>query len=361
MKPEPGTGAEGATERSALALAAELGHEAVHLVQDRACGLRAVIAIHDTSLGPAVGGTRMRPYPSLDEAAKDALRLARGMTYKAALAGMRCGGGKAVIVGDPGCDKTPALLEAYARAVDALSGRFYTGCDMGISVDDLVFMRAFTRHLGHTGAEGGLDTSDLAALGVFSSIAAVARLLDRSLSGLQVAVQGLGQVGFRLARRLHQAGARLTVADVDEARVAAAVRELRAATVAPEAIYDLAAEVFSPNAGGSVLNADTVPRLRCLAVVGAANDQLATPEDGDALHGRGIVYAPDYVVSAGGLLSVLWERGETDVAGVVARTEAIGETLRGLLERARAEGRPPHRLADLVAQERLAAARRARA
>jgi len=345
---------------SALELAHKLGHEAAHYVHDRASGLRAVIALHDTTLGPAIGGTRMRLYPSLDEAAQDALRLARGMTYKAALAGMDCGGGKAVILGDPERDKTPALLEAYARAVDALGGRFYTGCDMGITVDDLVFMRAYTRHLGHTGAEGGLDTSDLAALGVFSSIEAVAGLLRSPLAGLQVAVQGLGQVGLRLARRLAQAGARLTVADVDEGRARAAARELGAATVAPDAIYDVAADVFSPNAAGSILASATIPRLRCRAVVGAANEQLATPEDGEALHARGILYAPDYVVNAGGLLSVLWERGLTDLEGVVARTQGIGDTLLRVLEQARKTGRPPHRVADELAEQRILAARAGR-
>jgi len=338
-------------------LARELGHEEVRLVQDRASGLRAVIAIHDTSLGPAVGGTRMRLYPSLDEAATDAMRLARGMTKKAALAGLRCGGGKAVIIADPARDKTPALLEAYARAGDAMGGRFYTGCDMGVTVDDLVFMRAFTRHVGHTGAEGGIDTSDLAALGTFVSIETVARLLGVPLAGLHVAVQGLGQVGLRVARRLREAGVRLTIADVDGGRLAAAREELRADAVPPEAIYDVACDVFSPNAAGAILSETTIPRLRCRAVVGAANEQLATPADGDALHARGVVYAPDYVVNAGGLVSILWERGETDIEGVVARTEAIGETLATVLERARREGQPPFRVADRMAEERIVAAR----
>ena len=342
---------------SAFDLARELGHEELRLVQDRASGLRAVIAIHDTSLGPAVGGTRMRVYPSLDEAAIDALRLARGMTYKAAMAGLDCGGGKAVILGDPARDKTPALLEAYARAVDAMGGRFYTGCDMGVSVDDLTFMRAFTRHLGHTGAEGGLDTSDLAALGTFVSLQTVARSLGLQEAGLHVAVQGLGQVGLRLARRLREAGARLTVADMDADLVGRARGELEAEVVAPEAIYDVACDVFSPNAAGQVLNEATIPRLRCRAVVGAANQQLGAAADGDALQARGIVYAPDYVVGAGGLVSILWERGETDIAGVVARTEAIGSTLATVLERALREGAPPFRVADRMAEERIAAAR----
>jgi len=345
---------------TAFDLARRLGHEALYTVQDRASGLLAFIAIHDTSLGPAVGGTRMRLYPTLDEAATDALRLARGMTSKAAMAGLGCGGGKAVIVADPARDKTPALLEAYARTVEALGGRFYTGCDMGVTVDDLVFMRAFTRHVGHTGAEGGIDTSDLTALGVFGSIVAAAERLAQDVKGLHVAVQGLGQVGLRLARRLHGAGARLTVADLDPQRAAVVGQETGATVCDPEGIFDVPADVFSPNAGGSILNQATIPRLRCRAVVGAANEQLLTPEDGDALHARGIVYAPDYVVNAGGLVSVLWERGETDVAGVVARTEAISDTVRMVLERSRREGRPSHRVADLMVEERLAAARKER-
>lgn len=344
---------------TALDVARELGHEALHVFQDRASGLSAVIALHDTSLGPAVGGTRMRVYSSLDEAATDALRLARGMTRKAAMAGLRCGGGKGVILADPAHDKTPALLEAYARAVDSLGGRFYTGCDMGVTVDDLTFMRAYTHHLGHTGAEGGLDTSDLAAMGTYASIEAVAERLGLSLAGLHVALQGLGQVGIRLARQLRRAGVRLTVADVDAPRALAAVRDLGATVVEPGTIYDVAADVFSPNAGGSVLSASTIERLRCQAVVGAANEQLASPADGDALHARGILYAPDYVVNAGGLISILWERGEADRAEVEARTQAIGETLGLVLDRARREGEPPHRVADRMAEERIAAARAA--
>jgi leucine dehydrogenase len=342
---------------TALDLARDMGHEALHVFQDRASGLRAVIALHDTSLGPAVGGTRMRLYPSLDEAATDALRLARGMTRKAAMAGLHCGGGKAVIAADPIRDKTPALLEAYARAVDSLGGRFYTGCDMGVTVDDLTFMRAFTPHLGHTGAEGGLDTSDLAAMGTRASIAAVAERLGRGLNGLHVALQGLGQVGIRLARQLHQEGCRLTVADVDQAKVDAAVRDLGASAVAPEAIYDVPADVFSPNAGGSILNHSTIPRLRCRAVAGAANEQLETPADGDTLHARGVLYAPDYVVNAGGLISILWERGEASREEVETRVEAIGATLGRVLDRARREGEAPHRMADRMAEERIAEAR----
>jgi leucine dehydrogenase len=342
---------------SALDLALELGHEEVVFVNDPPSGLRAVIAIHDTTLGPAVGGTRMRVYPSLDEAAIDALRLSRAMTYKAVMAGVARGGGKAVILGDPGRDKSRALLAAYAKAVDRLGGRFHTGCDMGIDARDATVMARLTRHVSHTAPGSRLDTADLAALGVFASIRAVAPLLGRELTGLHVAVQGLGQVGYRLAKQLAAAGARLSVADVDVGRVERAGAELGATGVDAEAIYDLEADVFSPNAAGGVLNDATLPRLRCRAIVGGANDQLAEPRQGDALHERGILFAPDYVVNAGGLLSLLFELGELDEAGVVARVEGIGGQLSALLAQARERGEPPHRAADRIAGERLARAR----
>jgi leucine dehydrogenase len=345
---------------SALELAREMGHEEVILVQDAAAGLRAVIAIHDTALGPAVGGTRMRVYPTLDAAVVDALRLARAMSYKAALAEMPRGGGKAVILGDPARDKTRALLVAYARALDRLGGRFQSGADMGIDARDVAVMSRITRHVSHTPPEAKVDTAELAALGVVASIRAAAAERQRTLDGFHVAVQGLGQVGYRLARLLRKAGARLTVADVDAGRAERAAEELEADVVGPDAVYGVEADVFSPNAAGGVINDATLPRLRCHAVAGAANEQLAEPRHGDALHERGILYGPDYVVNAGGLLSLLFEQGETDEEGVVRRVEAIGDRLSALWARSRREGVAPHRLADRIAEERLAAARRRR-
>jgi glutamate dehydrogenase/leucine dehydrogenase len=336
------------------------GHEEVLVLRDPASGLRAVIAIHDTTLGPAVGGTRMRLYPSLDEAVRDALRLSRAMTYKAAISGVDRGGGKAVILGDPARDKSRALLTAYARAVERLDGRFHTGCDMGIDLRDVAVMGRHTRHISHTPPEAKLDTAGLAALGVFESIRAAARRLDLSLAGLRVAIQGMGQVGFRLARMLAEDGARLTVADVDAGRVERAASELKAAVAAPEEIYGVPADVFSPNAAGGILDDVHIPRLRCRAVVGAANEQLAEERHGAALHDRGILYGPDYLVNAGGLLSLLYETGETDEEGVTARVRAIGDRLSALWERADREGSLPHRVADRMAEEHLAAARAAR-
>jgi leucine dehydrogenase len=344
----------------AFAYAERWGHEEILILRDAATGLRAFIALHDTTLGPAIGGTRMRLYEDADDALLDALRLARAMTYKCAMAGMPNGGGKAVIMADPARDKTEALLTAYARAVDRMGGRFHTGTDMGLDERDIVVMGRVTRYATHSPPGGRVDAAELAALGVFASIERAASVLGRPLRGLHVAVQGLGEVGGRLARQLARAGARLTVADIAPARVDEAARGLGAAVVAPEAIFDVEADVFSPNAAGGILDERTIRRLRCRAVVGAANEQLAEEGAGEALHARGILYAPDYVVNAGGLLSVLYETGELDEAGVTARVRAIADTLAGVWARAREEDAPPHRIADRIVEQRLAAARAGR-
>jgi leucine dehydrogenase len=345
---------------SAVELASELGHEELLFLQDRASGLTVAVAIHDTSLGPAVGGTRMRLYPSPDDAAVDALRLARAMTYKAALAGVDRGGGKAVIIGDPSRDKSRALLAAYARLLDRLGGRFHTGPDMGIDARDVTVLARLTKYVSHVPRGATVDTADLTAIGVLESIRAASHVLGRDLGSLHVAVQGLGQVGARLARLLHAQGVRLTVADVDPARSERLVAELAVEAVAPEAIWDVEADVFSPNAAGGVLDDAAIARLRCAAVVGAANEQLAESRHGDALVARGILYGPDYVVNAGGLLSLLFELGETDEEGVLMRVRGIGTRLGELWQRARTEGVAPHTLADRMAEERLAQARQSR-
>lgn len=342
---------------SPLDLARQLGHEEVVILQDAASGLRAVIAIHDTTLGPAVGGTRMRAYASFDEATADALRLSRAMTCKAAMAEVPWGGGKGVIVGDPARHKTLALLAAYAAAVERLGGRFITGADMGIDGRDVAVMSRTTRHASHTPADAAVDVGDLTALGLLAGLRALAADMDRPLGSLRVCIQGLGQIGYRLARLLAAEGCALLGCDVDPACVRRAHVELGLTPVDPLDVYDVEADVFSPNAAGGVLDARSVARLRCRAVLGGANEQLATPEDGDALHARGIVYAPDYVVNAGGLLSLLFETGRTDEDGVRRRVDGIGPTLAGLLRRARDEGRPPHRIADAVVEARLADAR----
>jgi len=345
---------------SAMELARELGHEEVVCVSDREAGLRAVIAIHDTTLGPAVGGTRMRPYATLDEAITDALWLSRAMTYKAALAGIDRGGGKAVILGDPARDKTRSLLVAYARIVDRFGGRFHTGSDMGIDPRDLAVMARFSRHVSHPGPDSPVDAADLTALGVLESIRACAEVLETELAGLRVAIQGLGQVGQRLARRLRAEGARLTVCDADPARVDRVAAELDVETVALDAIYDVDADVFSPNAMGGVLDDATLPRLRCRAVAGAANNPLREPRHGDALHARGILVAPDAVVSAGGLTSLLYDTGELDAEAVRDRVREIGPRVGELLRLSIEENAAPFRIAERRAEERLEAARERR-
>jgi glutamate dehydrogenase/leucine dehydrogenase len=342
---------------NALELSRALGHEELLVVRDEAAGLHAVIAIHDTTFGPGVGGTRMRPYPSLDAAVSDALRLSRAMTYKAVMAGVERGGAKAVILGDPARDKSRPLLQAYARLLERLGGRFRTGPDMGIDGRDVAVLGRMTKYITHTVEGAKVDAADLTALGVLESMRSVARALGAELHGLRVAVQGLGQVGARLARLLGAAGARLTVADVDEGRCERIAEQTGAARVAADAIYDVDADVFSPNAMGGILNDATLPRLRCRAVCGAANEQLEDPRHGDALDARRILFAPDYLVNAGGLLSLLFELGETDEEGVTRRVVGIGPRLSELFERARREGTPPHRMADRIVEERLAEAR----
>jgi len=338
-------------------LAQALGHQEIMVIRLGETGLRAVIAIHDTSLGPAVGGTRMRPYSSFDDAIIDALRLSRAMTYKAAMADMAWGGAKAVIPGDPLRDKGQAFFAAYAQALDRL-GRFHTGGDMGIDAADVAALARLTPLVSQVPLSSSVNASDLTAIGVMAGLQAAAAALDRPLAGLHVALQGLGEVGSRLARRLAAAGGRLTVTDVVPERRERVVVECGANVVAPEAIYDVEADVFSPCAAGGVLNDRTIPRLRCRAVVGAANEQLLEPHHGNALLARQILYAPDYLVNAGGLLSLLFERGETDEAGIVKRVEAIGPRLASLWEQARAEGLPPQVLADRTVEEKLASIRR---
>ena len=347
-------------ELRALELAQELGHEEVVLLHDRESGLRGAIAIHDSTFGPSVGGTRMRAYATYDDAVVDALRLARAMTYKATMVEMPYGGAKAVIMGDPSRDKTRPLLVAYARAVERLGGRFFTGCDMGIEPRDLKVMQRHTKHLSHANEDSPLDTSYLAALGVFEGIAAAAAVLGRSLSSLRVAIQGVGAVGFPLAKLLVEHGAHVIVADPDEARALRAASEIETQVVEPDGIYDVEADVFSPNAMGGILNDDTLARLKARAIVGGANEQLREPRHGASLHSMGILWAPDYVVNAGGLLSLLYETKQTDAEGVVERVRLIGPRLADIWHRSDEEEQPPGVIADRIVEERLALGRRAK-
>jgi leucine dehydrogenase len=332
------------------------GHEEVWEATDPESGLHAFIAVHDTALGPALGGCRMWPYASPEAALGDALRLSRGMTYKAALAGLDFGGGKAVIVGDPKRDKSEARLRAFGAAVEALGGRYVTAEDVGTGVADMDLIALETEHVVGTTARGE-DPSFMTALGVAEGIKAALRhrLGAESLAGVTVAVQGLGHVGAALCERLAQAGARLVVADVDGARAERAARGLGARGVAPDGIFDEPADAFAPCALGAVLDDATIPRLRAAVVAGSANNQLARERHGYALKERGILYAPDYAINAGGLISASMSLLGEDPrgAGAWAKTCQIGPTLSEIFRRADADGLPPHAVADRLARERI--------
>jgi leucine dehydrogenase len=329
-------------------------HEQVVLVRHAATGLHAIIALHSTHLGPAAGGVRRWAYASEADALTDALRLSRGMSYKNAMAGLKAGGGKAVLLA--GAPKTDALLEAFGAAVAQLGGRYVTAEDVGMTEADMTVVARTTRHVaglpvaaGHVGGNPGPFT----ARGVLVGLkAAVRHALGRDdVRGLHVAIQGVGSVGGALARALAAEGARLTIADADPARAAALGAELGAAVVTGEAILTVPADVFSPNALGAILNEQSIAALDVAIVAGAANNQLATAGDGARLAARGILYAPDYVINAGGIISVMAEYlGETELARVNAQVDAIGARLATLFAEAAAAGLPTDVVADSTAQ-----------
>jgi glutamate dehydrogenase/leucine dehydrogenase len=339
----------------------ELGHEMVVYGVDPETGLRAVIAIHSTRLGPALGGTRFYPYDSEESAVLDALRLSEGMTAKAALAGLGVGGGKGVIIGDPNRDKTPELLAAYGRLVAGLNGRFITAEDMGVAPEDvdLIGQAAGGWTVGGSREAGGSgDPSPWTAMGVERSIRAVMRRLTGTddMAGRTVAIAGVGKVGSVLARRLATADCNLVVADVDRRAVERLRGELAVDVVEPDAVHRCEADVFAPCAIGRVLDERRIAELRCRAVVGSANDQLAAADADARLMSRGILYAPDFVVNAGGLISAVDELDGWDARRVEARVEAIPSTLRDVLDLAESSGSTPHQAARQLAAACLARA-----
>jgi glutamate dehydrogenase/leucine dehydrogenase len=338
------------------------GYEEVVRCQDDRTGLDAVIAIHSTTLGPALGGTRFHPYGSFDEALTDVLRLAKGMTYKAAVSGLDLGGGKAVIIGHPAVLRTDELILAYGRFVDRLGGRYLTAEDVGTTQADMDLIRSTTTSVtGVSEALGGSgDPSPATAIGVLHAIRAVAahRFGSSSLEGLHVTVAGVGKVGGALVGHLATAGARLTVADLDHER-AAHVAEAWGAGVVPAAeVHTVACDVYAPCALGGVLSAATTPELRCAAVCGSANNQLLEPGDGRRLAEAGVLYAPDYVVNAGGIINIAEEVGGYQAERATARLAAVGATTARVLQLAEDEGTTPAEAADRLAERRLGVARR---
>jgi leucine dehydrogenase len=331
-------------------------HELVHFVTDRETGLRAIIAVHSTHLGPGAGGTRFWHYAESGEALVDALRLSRGMSYKNAMAGLKLGGGKAVILANESRTKTPEMFAAFGRAVDSLCGRYVTAEDVGVTVADLVEVSTQTSYVSGlpvaAGAVGG-DPGPHTSYGVFLGIkAAVRRKLGKeSLAGLHIAIQGAGSVAGGVARRASAEGARISITDIDEARANKLAGEIGGSVVAPEAIMTLEADVLSPNALGAILTVDSIPALNVPIVAGGANNQLATPAEGDLIQARGILYAPDYVINAGGIINVASEYlGDADEAGVRAKIEEIPDRLDAIWAESEASGRNPAAVADQMAR-----------
>lgn len=338
-------------------------HELVQVVHCRKSGLTAIIALHSTHLGPGAGGTRFWHYNDPAGAMRDALRLSRGMSYKNAMAGLPMGGGKAVILADEQRIKTPDMLAAFGDAVEALGGRYVTAEDVGISEADMVAVAQRTAHVSGLpvageGSAGG-DPGPFTAYGIYLGIkAAVAHKLGKdSLAGVHVAVQGTGSVGGGVARLLAKDGAKLTLADIHADRAAALAQELGGDAVASNAIMGVACDVFSPNALGAILDDDGIARLDCAIVAGGANNQLARPHHGEALAARGVLYAPDYVINAGGIISVATEYlarrdgRHGDVAEVRALIEQIPGRLETIWQESAASGVTADVVADRMAQQ----------
>ncbi|MEO7655118.1 MAG: Glu/Leu/Phe/Val dehydrogenase dimerization domain-containing protein [Sphingomicrobium sp.] len=332
-------------------------HEVVHFIDNRECGLKAIICIHSTHLGPAAGGARFWHYAEDEHALTDALRLSRGMSYKNAMAGLALGGGKAVILADKDRSKTPELLHAFGRAVDQLCGRYVTAEDVGMSVKDMIevarctsFVAGLPNSTGDVGGDPGPHTS----LGVFVGIkAAVKRTLGKdSLEGLHIAMQGAGSVASGVSFHAAAEGARLSIADVDSDKASKLAETVGGTVVATEEILSLEADVLSPNALGAILNAETIARLNVPIVAGGANNQLAKPGDGEALAARGILYAPDYVINAGGIINVCTEYlADGDSSLVRERIEGIPVRLEQIWAESKSSGRDPAAVADAMAQK----------
>jgi leucine dehydrogenase len=334
----------------------EHGHEELVFWYDRSTGLRAIVAVHDTTLGPALGGCRRWAYATEDEALTDALRLSRGMTFKNAAMGLDLGGGKSVIWAEEGAPKSEAMLRSFGRLVQSLGGRYITAEDVGISADDVAVMARETRHVRGLKETSG-DPSPATALGVLEGMKACLRSAygTDSLQGRHVAIQGLGHVGAVLARMLKERGASLTVTDITPDQARRVGEELGARVVEPDAIYDVECDIFAPCALGAILNDDTVPRLRCRIIAGSANNQLKEPRHGDALRARGILYAPDFVINGGGVINVADELHPDGYNHDRAyqRVAQIGQQVAEVIRIAEREDIPTYEAADRLAMDRL--------
>lgn len=333
-------------------------HEGVHFFQDAASGLKAIIAVHSTALGPAAGGCRMWSYASGDAMLTDALRLSQGMSYKNAMAGLPLGGGKAVIWGNARTDKNPDLFRAFGRAVESLQGQYWTAEDVGLSPGDLAAAAEETKYAAglESGAAASGDPSPVTALGVYRGILETAKRAFGSddMNGKTVAVQGVGHVGSDVCRHLAKAGANLFVADVNEQALAVIAKETGAKIVAPDEIYDQDMDIFSPNALGATVNPDTLSRLKAKAIAGGANNQLATADMGEKVQAAGILYAPDYVINGGGIINVAAEiSGNYSREWVDGKLDVLINTLGDVLDEGLSGGLPTNLVADRIAKQRI--------
>ena len=338
-------------------------HESLHYFNDDKTGLRAIVAVHSTALGPAAGGTRRWVYKNDADALTDVLRLSRGMSYKNAVAGLKFGGGKAVILASDDAPKSPELFRTFGRCVNSIGGDYVTAEDVGCSVDDMRYVHEVTEYvsgLPQSGHDAGGDPSPWTALGCFQGIkaAAKARLGSESLEGLRLAVPGVGHVGLHLCRLLHEAGAELTISDVNRDNLKMTTDEMPATVIAPKELLFADVDVLAPCALGNILTSTTIPQIKAKIIAGAANNQLATAADGARLAERDILYAPDYVINAGGIINVAAEyygnSSEDDVRADVGR---IKDRLQDIFKEAKDTGRPTNELADELARKLIAAAR----
>jgi leucine dehydrogenase len=336
----------------------EKDHEEVVFFSDKKSGLRAIVAIHDTTLGPALGGCRMYPYDNTELALHDVLRLSRGMTYKAAVAGLNLGGGKSVIVGDPKKHKNEILFRSFGRFIQGLGGRYITAEDVGTSVTDMEYVRMETRYVtGISRALGGSgDPSPVTALGVYRGMKACVEKLQgtQSLKGLRIVVQGLGHVGYYLVRHLHDEGAKLLVNDLDTERVKRVVNEFGAEYVEDSKLYSMDAEIFAPCALGAIVNDNTIGQFKFKIIAGAANNQLADEDKhGKQLMEMKILYAPDYVINSGGLINVYNELEGYNQEKALSQAKGIYDIVKGILDYAEREKLPTHVASNKIAEERI--------
>ena len=341
----------------------EYDYEQLAMYTDKQSGLRALVCIHDTTLGPACGGTRMWPFATEEEAIVDVLRLARAMTYKSALAGLDLGGGKALIIGDPRTDKSEALFRAHGRVVNTLGGRFLTTEDVGTVVEDIVQMRKETPYAaGLPESMGGLGGAEvITGYGLYKGVQACCREvfgLD-SLEGRTVAIQGFGKVAYSFARHLAEEGASIIASDIDEGRIALAT-EMGATIVAPEDIYDVECDVFSPCALGGVLNSDTIPRLRAPIVAGAANNQLLEDRHGEELRDAGILYAPDFAINSGGVIAIACELAGYGRDAALDMATGVYQTIADVIARSKSDGVTTAEAANRLAEARIEGVRNVR-